>query len=560
MDSQQQTTGTGPTSGPIFLVLRRMRLPLIVLIVIFAVSVLGLTLVPGADPAGRPVRMGFFEAFYFMSYTATTIGFGELPHPFTDAQRLWVTFSIYLTVIGWAYAVGSLLSLVQDNAFRNAIARQRFERKVARLRQPFLIIAGYGNAGEGLGRSWDGLGRVFVAIDVDVRRIDSLDLLPYNADVPGLVADAADPDTLRRAGLQHRYCEAVVAMTDDDEANLAITMSAALLHPGLPVIARTTSPAIEDRMAAFGDPVVINPFDRFGDHLLLALRSPASYQLFTWIEAGPGAPLPPRGESIRPGRWIVSGRGPLSEELIADLEGNGVQVSLVDPDPALPVDVEHAVGLVAGTDNDTTNLSLVAAARRRNRDLFTAARQNQPANEKLFAAMDLDLVLVPSRAVAQEAYARLSTPLIWRFLEETARRDEAFAVRMLDLLQQRCGARMENLWKIRLVPDEAPALRAWLARGAVTVAHLLRDPDERDDALPLVPLMLLRDGEAVPAPPDDLVLAEGDELLLAGGSAAQRELQATLFSDAAAQYVLTGERPPESWVWRALRRPSRTGA
>ena len=96
--------------------------PLIVLIVIFAVSVLGLTVIPGQDAAGRPVRMGFFDAFYIMSYTASTIGFGEIPYPFTYNQRMWVTISIYLTVIGWAYAIGSLLALLQDRAFRSALA------------------------------------------------------------------------------------------------------------------------------------------------------------------------------------------------------------------------------------------------------------------------------------------------------------------------------------------------------------------------------------------------------------------------------------------------------
>ena len=42
-------------------------------------------------------------------------------------------------------------------------------------------------------------------------------------------------------------------------------------------------------MQAFGTPTVVNPFDRFGDHLRLALRAPASYQLLTWLESGPGA-------------------------------------------------------------------------------------------------------------------------------------------------------------------------------------------------------------------------------------------------------------------------------
>lgn len=145
-------------SAAIFLILRRMRAPLIVLIVIFSVSVFGLTLIPGRDADGDPVRMGFFDAFYFMSYTATTIGFGEIPHAFTYNQRMWVTITIYLSVIGWAYAIGSLLALVQDRAFRSALALQHFRRKVGRLREPFLLIAGYGRTGELLGHSFDALG------------------------------------------------------------------------------------------------------------------------------------------------------------------------------------------------------------------------------------------------------------------------------------------------------------------------------------------------------------------------------------------------------------------
>ena len=50
------------------------RAPLITLIVIFSVSVVGLTLVPGVDDQGRPAHIGLFDSFYFVSYTATTIG------------------------------------------------------------------------------------------------------------------------------------------------------------------------------------------------------------------------------------------------------------------------------------------------------------------------------------------------------------------------------------------------------------------------------------------------------------------------------------------------------
>src|SRR5215218_6811448 len=279
-------------SATIFLILRRMRAPLIVLIVIFSVSVLGLTVIPGQDAEGNPMQMGFFDAFYVMSYTATTIGFGEIPFPFTYNQRMWVTISIYLTVIGWAYAIGSLLALLQDRAFRSALALQHFSRKVSRLREPFLLIAGYGQTGELVGHAFDALGRRFVVLDVSAERIDGLELDSYHADIPGMAGDVRDPVLLSAAGLDHGCLEAVVALTDDEEANLAVVMAAGLLRPDVPVVARVTSRILAERMQAFGSPSTINPFDRFGDHLRLALKAPASYQLLTWLESGPGGALP----------------------------------------------------------------------------------------------------------------------------------------------------------------------------------------------------------------------------------------------------------------------------
>jgi voltage-gated potassium channel len=561
-------------SATIFLILRRMRAPLIILITIFTVSVLGLTLIPGQDVDGHPWRMSFFDAFYFMSYTATTIGFGEIPYAFTDAQRLWVVVTIYLTVVGWAYALGSLLTLLQDPAFRQAIALQRFTRKVARLREPFLLIGGYGRTGQLLGRAFDDLGRRFVVIDISKARIDALDLDSYHADVPGLVGDVRNPHHLLVAGLGRPQCEGVLALTDDDEANLAATMAAALLRPELPVVARTISPAIAHRMLAFGTPTVVNPFDRFGDHLRLALRAPASYQLMSWLEYGPGAELPRRGKPPTAGRWVVCGYGRFGRELTADLLAEGSQVTIIDPgavavgdasivvgdasDPGVMAhaDLEHAVGFVAGTGNDTTNLSLIAAARRVNPTLFVAARQNQPASAPLFSAMGVDSLLVPTEVVAHEVYAQLSTPLLWRFLQEMPAKGDEWAARLIGRLTQQCGRHLQALWKVLLTEDDAPALRRWLAGGDATLGDLMRSPENRDQQLHAVVLLVLRDNEGVLTPDDTFVLAPGDQLLLAGWPAARRALDATMVVDSTMEYVLFGRYVPSGWMWRRLaRRP-----
>ncbi|WNV76820.1 TrkA family potassium uptake protein [Geodermatophilus sp. DSM 44513] len=564
-------------SETVFLILRRMRAPLIVLIAIFAVSVLGLTLIPGEDADGQPYDMGFFDAIYVMSYTATTIGFGEIPYPFTYNQRMWVTVSIYLTVIGWAYAIGSLLGLLQDRAFRSALALQRFTRKVARLAEPFVLVAGYGRAGELLGHSMDALGRRVVVLDKDPERIDGLELESYHGDVPGLAADARDPGHLGVAGLDHACCEAVVALTDDDEANLAVVMTTALLRPDVPVIARATTRVMADRMRVFGSPSVVNPFDIFGDHVQLALRAPASYQLLTWLEAGPGAPLPPRGAPPHGGRWVVCGYGRLGRELTADLRAEGIDVTVIDPSPHDDEDsvvvaggfepdvlgtvrLEDAVGFVAGTDNDITNLSLVETARRANPGLFLAARQNRPSSAPLFAAMELDALLVPTEEVAHEVYAQLSTPLLWRFLRAMPALGDEWAAGVVDRLTALCGHQLQALWKVRLTEREAPALTSWLATGQARLGGLLRNPEDRDEPLHAVPLLLLRGDDATLAPDPDHLLAAGDELLLAGWPAARRALETTLLVDAVREYVVSGRRVPTGWVWRRLARPAEAPA
>ena len=81
---------------------------------------------------------------------------------------------------------------------------------------------------------------------------------------------------------------------------------------------------------------MVNPFDRFGDHLRLALQAPASYQLLTWLESGPGAELPPAAQPPRGGRWVVCGYGRFGRELTADLRAEGLEVTVVEPQPADP--------------------------------------------------------------------------------------------------------------------------------------------------------------------------------------------------------------------------------
>ena len=216
-----------------------------------------------ADPhpgAGRsragPWRMGFFDAFYVMSYTASTIGFGEIPYPFTYSQRMWVTISIYLTVIGWAYAIGSLLALLQDRAFRSALAAAALQPQGAAaaraLRADRRLRADRGAAGALARRAGPAVRRPRPDRTSGSTAWSWTPTTPTSRvwpPTPGI------PGTSPSPGWTTPRCEAVVALTDDEEANLADRDGRRAAPPGCcPVIARVTSRTLAERMQAFGSP------------------------------------------------------------------------------------------------------------------------------------------------------------------------------------------------------------------------------------------------------------------------------------------------------------------
>jgi hypothetical protein len=137
------SVASGRNRFGLFILLRRLRYPLAVVVLVYAVAVFGFTLVPGVDPQGRPWTMSFLQAFYFISILGTTIGLGEIPHPFSDLQRLWGTFAMYATVVSWLYALGASFGVLQDPMFRRILHEGRVERAVKRLREPFHLICGY---------------------------------------------------------------------------------------------------------------------------------------------------------------------------------------------------------------------------------------------------------------------------------------------------------------------------------------------------------------------------------------------------------------------------------
>ena len=554
----------------IFLTLRRLRAPLITLICVYAIAVGGLAMMPGIDPQGRPWTMDIFHAFYVISYTATTIGFGEIPYPFSDAQRLWVTFSIYLSVVGWAYTIGSVFSLTQDATFREVLYRGWIALRVRKLAEEFYIVCGYGQSGRAMCRAFDRMGLRVVVIESRPERAAGIAVEDYR--LPPLVirGDARTPEVLIDAGVLSPLCQGVLALSSGDSNNQSVAISTAMLRPGLRVVARVFTEVARDNLESFERVEVLNPFETFATNALLALSAPAVLQLEEWLTAAPGSECP---EFVRlpRGPWIVCGYGRLGHALGRTFDAAKLPWQAIDPgvsdgsdrhliggddaDTALEkAGIRGAAGFVAGTDNDAVNLALANRARKLNPDLFVIVRQNHVADRLLIEAARAQMKFVQAELVVHECLQVLTSPLTNRFLMAMRRAGAEQATNTSAALREVVGELVPELWVFACDATLPGVRRAFSARiePAFALRDLLSHPDQPEESLPAMALLLVRGAQAIMLPDPGTELEKGDQVLFAGKPGVRRVQQRYADDPTPIEFIRTGVEPPRGALFRWL--------
>jgi diphosphomevalonate decarboxylase len=117
--------------------------------------------------------------------------------------------------------------LMEQHPFRT----QRFAHGVHSIAEPFYLVCGYGETGGLVCAALDRAGLRVVVLEQDPARLAELDLQDFRAKPYGLVADVRSTDALRDAGLEHARLSGVLALTNDDEANLKVAIAVRLLNP-----------------------------------------------------------------------------------------------------------------------------------------------------------------------------------------------------------------------------------------------------------------------------------------------------------------------------------------
>jgi voltage-gated potassium channel len=563
------------------MILRRMRAPFLLLIAVYTIAIIGMILIPGIDDQGKEWRMSIFHAIYFVSFTATTIGFGEIPYALTDGQRLWALFIVYSSVISWFYALGTILSLIRDKTFREVATRSKFSATIKSIRRPFYLLCGLGETGKEVVKALTEEHFRVVVVENNPESLNELELNELLEFVPGITGDASEPDILELAGIRHPMCQGVIAVTASDDINLKIAITSKLLHPDIPVACRSEFKDVADNMLSFGTDYIVNPYETFADIFSMVMLSPSHHLIYDWLTGVPNTKLT-EPVWFNDGAWILCGYGRFGVKLHKHLRAKNIPTTIIDPIGAIKVEfdnennnqgnqfitgtgtdaktqikagIKSAAGLIAGSDNDSNNLSIIMTAKELNPDIFVVARQNKWSNQVLYASTNASLIMHPREIIARKIRAFFLTPLLIRFMDLAKQHDTAWANLTISRLSAVVGEHRPHVWTVNININMAPAVVTCLKHGrAINIGHLTQDPGDRQSLLACVPLLLVRDNEEILMPDGNIEIHKGDQILFCGTPEVKANMYWTLKVLRSLNYVMTFTEEPESFIWRSLYR------
>jgi voltage-gated potassium channel len=223
-------------------------------------------------------HMRLLDALYLTLGIMSTAG--GFDRPLSAGGRILAVAVLIAGLAALFYTLGTFMEYVFEGHFVKAIWRRRMDRRIERLHQ-HAIVCGFGRVGQQIAREFQSAGQPFVVIDLGEQNATLLHDLGY-VFVQG---DATVDETLLEAGLAH--ARMLLAATDQDTENIAITLSARALASHVWIVARANHAQTEAKLLRAGADRVLSPY-RLGGHRMaeLARRPQLVEFLDTALEGG----------------------------------------------------------------------------------------------------------------------------------------------------------------------------------------------------------------------------------------------------------------------------------
>jgi voltage-gated potassium channel len=214
----------------------------------------------------------WFEGFYMVLTTITTIGYGEV-HPLSHTGRIFNTFVIIAGVALVLLFFGGATQALLEFELQSVFGRRRMDREIGRLSDHY-IICGAGRVGRSVARELARKPCPFVIVDNDVQKLASYSDQGWLT----LVGDATQTAVLRQAHIER--ARGLVASTTTDATNIYIILTARSLNPNLQIIARASEEEAEKHLLTAGANHVVSPYNFAGYRIAQTFMRPHVVDFF----------------------------------------------------------------------------------------------------------------------------------------------------------------------------------------------------------------------------------------------------------------------------------------
>ncbi len=542
----------------LWLVLHKMKLPSLAIVISYTISIVGLLLIDGVDNNGDIYHMSIFDAFYFVTYTASTIGFGEHPFEFTYYQRLWASAMIYISVVSWFYAIGTLVSLLQDKLFISQIRQYRFKKQVDNLRQKFIIVLGYNYVTSEIIKIINDSDYRVVVIENDDNKVNELILEGFTPHVPVLRANSYDSQTLELAGVTSMFCKALVTLYKNDALNLRIVVAAKMLNSNITIAAKSTTKNHTENLKDLDVEVVENPFKIIASQINSALRAPNILKLERWIYQigmlNDSLPTLPQG------RYIVCGYGRFGHEIYKVFKKNNIEaifIELEEPKTKPDIDIiygnsddkivlkaagiDKSVAIIAGTQDDTINISILRTAKKLNPNIVTIARENHIEDFSIFNNANIDEIFMPSKILINKTTNALIKPSADKFIKYIRNQDEIWGQKLVKELVQNIGENPQ-LYLLPLTKKRAIAVLGELKTTALQLSVFKTSLSNYHQENNIIALMIYNSStkKEIVLPSWDTYIEKQDKILFACDEYSKNEIKYIANNIFELHYAMTG--------------------
>lgn len=210
-------------------------------------------------------RQSPLDALYHTVGLLTTSG--EFEQTRTTGGKVLTIVVIFVGLGAVFYTLGAIAEYIIEGHFEQAIARRRRDRMIDKL-EGHAIICGFGRVGRRIAQEFVEAGQAFVVID----KLESNALALAAANYLYRMGDATTDETLLAAGV--RRAQSLLAATDDDTENIAITLSARALAPSLWIVARANRTESESKLVRAGADRALSPYTLGGHRMAGLARQP----------------------------------------------------------------------------------------------------------------------------------------------------------------------------------------------------------------------------------------------------------------------------------------------